>query len=135
MHLPTIDLADCFHPTNLRHRSNVVSALKFKPSSSLSMLATQSINNINYTIHVNSQSPMSVYINQDGNTTTGNYVYAISNYSTYLIENEINNISQLALYFNKKYGKPVYLNINGVMPPLAMVFDTVCAMISEAESI
>lgn len=79
-----------------------------------------STNGVDYTLvityHQNPKTPISVFINEVNNTTMNNYIYTIRSSTIYLNKTEQNDsIELLNNLLNKKFNKPVYLNINGYL--------------------
>lgn len=78
------------------------------------------LNGLDYTIVVSynhkfhKKAPITIYINQQGNPEMGDYIYTISNYSTYL-HNLTNNdqVKLLNQLLTKKFDVPIFLNISG----------------------
>ncbi|KAK6203072.1 uncharacterized protein RJT21DRAFT_24368 [Scheffersomyces amazonensis] len=63
--------------------------------------------------------PITVYINESGNQSMGQYIYTIQSYSTSLnsqkssATEDNNSLASLNYLLNKKFNTPIYLNFNG----------------------
>lgn len=86
------------------------------------------VDSVDYTLVVTSHAtqktaPVTVYLNQLNNTQMGEYIYAISSYTTPLNSIDNTNLTVLSLVqlLNKRFQKPVYLNVNGVLGDSAVV--------------
>jgi hypothetical protein len=82
------------------------------------------ISGVDYTVAVTfgANCPVTVFLNQIGNHTMGNYIYTIQGYSSNLYQSSLADLHQLSSLLNKKFGRPVYLNVNGHVPDTVAAF-------------
>lgn len=86
------------------------------------------VDSVDYTLVVTTKveletSPITIYLNQLNNLQMGEYIYAISSYATQLnsIDNTNLTVTSLIQLLNKRFQKPIYLNVNGVLRDSAVV--------------
>ncbi|ODV80565.1 uncharacterized protein CANTADRAFT_46484 [Suhomyces tanzawaensis NRRL Y-17324] len=90
------------------------------------------INGIEYTVVVTHNAvptaPITVYINEANNAAMGDYVYTIKGTSATLSGEENVRLSRL---LEAKFGKPVYVGVNGQAGDVVAMFKVIQDMIGE----
>lgn len=68
-------------------------------------------------------APMTIYINQENNQLVGEYVYTIKSYTSFINSNDNTSSSIVSLnqLLNKKFDRPIYLNVNGIINDTSVV--------------